>query len=159
MTIVEFSDFQFPFCSRIAEPVNGASAKFEGKVKVVFAHFPLGFHQNARPAATAAQEAWEQGGEPMFWKLHDLLFANQRDLSDEKIDALAKEAGVNMEKLAAAKASKKYDPLFDKIQAMGNKVGVEGTPTVFINNRKWEPSSGFSPEAILEAAGKAAKGQ
>ena len=157
VTIVEFSDFQCPFCSRIAEPVNGASAKFEGKVKVVFAHFPLGFHQNARPAATAAQEAWEQGGEPMFWKLHDLLFANQRDLSDEKIDALAKEAGVNMEKLAAAKASKKYDPLFDKIQAMGNKVGVEGTPTVFINGRKYEPASGYSADGLAATIGKLLK--
>jgi protein-disulfide isomerase len=147
VTITEFSDFQCPFCSRIVEPVHTAWEKRKDKVKVVFAHFPLSFHQFARPAATAAQEAWEESPEK-FWKLHDLLFANQRELSEEKIDALAKEAGVDMDKLAKAKADKKYDKLFDATMEMGTKAGVEGTPTILINGRKYEPTGGYTPEAI-----------
>ncbi len=156
ITITEFSDFQCPFCSRINDPVKAAMDKYPGKVKVVFAHFPLGFHQMARPAATAAQTAWEDSPEK-FWKLHEALFANQKDLSEEKIDALAKEAGVDMAKLADNKKNKKFDPLFDKTTEMGTKAGVEGTPTILINGRKFEPLAGFTPESIGAAIDKLLK--
>ncbi len=147
VVITTFSDFQCPYCSRVGEPVDTAWAARKDKVKVVFAHFPLSFHQLARPAATAAQEAWEQSPEK-FWKLHDLLFKNQRELSEEKIDALAKEAGVDMDKLAQAKKDKKYDKLFDTTMEMGTKAGVEGTPSILVNGRKYEPTGGFTAEAI-----------
>ena len=154
VTIVEFSDFQCPFCSRITEPVKAAMEK-NPKIKVVFAHYPLSFHQNAKPASIMAQEAWEQDPEK-FWKLHDLMFGNQKDLSEENITKWAKEAGVDVAKLDDAR-KKKHEDFLNKVQEIGNKVGVEGTPTVFMNGRKWEPSSGFTPEAILAAAEKAAK--
>ena len=84
------------------------------------------------------------------------MFGNQKDLSEENITKWAKEAGVDVSKLTDAQ-KKKHEAFLTKLQEMGNKVGVEGTPTVFINGRKWEPSSGFSPEAIVDAATKAAK--
>lgn len=153
-TIVLFSDFQCPFCSRVEEPLKGALEKND-KLKVVFAHYPLNFHQNAKPASIVAQEAWEQGPEK-FWKFHDLAFASQKDLSPENIDKWAKEAGVDLAKLDDAK-KKQHGDFIDKVMEIGNKVGVEGTPTLFINGRKWEPSGGFSAEAIAAAADKAAK--
>lgn len=154
VTITEFSDFQCPFCSKVNEPVEAALEK-NPKIKVVFAHYPLSFHQNAKPASIMAQEAWEQGPEK-FWKLHALMFGNQKDLSEENITKWAKEAGVDVSKLTDAQ-KKKHEDFINKIQEIGNKAGVEGTPTLFINGRKWEPSAGFSPEAILAAAEKAAK--
>ncbi|MSP93135.1 MAG: thioredoxin, partial [Myxococcales bacterium] len=157
VTIIEFSDFQCPFCSRISDPVNTVFAKYggdKGKVKVVFAHFPLGFHQMARPASTAAQVAWEQGGKDLFFKVHDALFAAQRELSEEKIAQVAKDAGVDMDKLKAAKADPKYGALFDRVMEMGSKGGVEGTPSIFINNRKWEPAGGYSPESFSSVIDK-----
>ncbi len=154
VTIIEFSDFQCPFCSKVNAPVEAALEK-DPKIKVVFAHFPLSFHQNAKPASIMAQEAWEQSPEK-FWKLHAQMFANQKDLSEENITKWATEAGVDVSKLTDAK-KKKHEEFLNKIQELGNKSGVEGTPTLFINGRKWEPSSGFTPEAILAAAEKAAK--
>ena len=153
-TIVLFSDFQCPFCSRVEEPLKGALEK-DDKLKVVFAHYPLNFHQNAKPAAIVAQEAWEQGPEK-FWKFHDLAFGNQKDLSPENIDKWAKEAGVDLSKLDDAK-KKKHEDFINKTMEIGNNVGVEGTPTLFINGRKWEPSGGFTAEAITAAADKAVK--
>ncbi len=157
VTVVEFSDFQCPFCSRVGEPLAQAMAANKGKVKVVFAHYPLSFHQQAMPAAVATQEALAQGGNDMFWKLHDLLFANQRELSPEKIDALAKEAGVDMAKLEAARKDGKHEAFIKKVIEIGNAIGVRGTPSVYINGRKFEPMSGYTPDAFGEAIAKATK--
>ena len=154
VTITLFSDFQCPYCSRVAGPVEEfmKNPEFAGKVKVVFAHYPLSFHQMAKPASVAAQEAFVQGGSEMFWKLHDALFAAQRELSEEKIKELAKAAGVDMAKLDAAIAAKTHEALIDKTMEIGTKAGVEGTPSIYINGRKWEPQTGFSPEAFAKAA-------
>lgn len=154
VTITLFSDFQCPYCSRVAGPVEEfmKNPEFAGKVKVVFAHYPLSFHQMAKPASVAAQEAFVQGGADLFWKLHDALFAAQRELSEEKIKELAKAAGVDMAKLDAAIAAKTHEALIDKTMEIGTKAGVEGTPSIYINGRKWEPQTGFSPEAFAKAA-------
>jgi protein-disulfide isomerase len=154
VTITVYSDFQCPYCSRVAGPIEEfmKNPEFAGKVKVVFAHYPLSFHNMAKPASVAAQEAFEQGGPDLFWKLHDALFAAQRELSEDKIKELAKAAGVDMAKLDAAIASKKHEALIDKTMENGTKGGVEGTPSLFINGRKWEPQTGFSPEAFAKAA-------
>jgi protein-disulfide isomerase len=151
VTITLFSDFQCPFCSRIGPPVEEVFKKYggeKGKVKVQFGHFPLSFHQMARPASTLAQFAWETGNKELFWKVHDKLFEAQRELSDEKIEAVGKEAGVDMEKFKAAKGDAKYGQFFDKVMEMGSKAGVEGTPSIYINGRKWEPAGGHSPESF-----------
>ncbi|MBI5609576.1 MAG: thioredoxin domain-containing protein [Deltaproteobacteria bacterium] len=151
ITIVEFSDFQCPYCSRIAEPVKAVMEANPDKVKVVFAHFPLPFHQMAKPASVAAQLAFDQGGPDLFWKVHDALFAAQRELSEDKIKEIATGAGVDKAKLEEALKGDKYAGLFKKIQEMGEKDGVEGTPSLYINGRKFEPSAGYAPESFAKA--------
>ncbi len=151
ITIVAFSDFQCPYCSRVAEPVKAVYDANPDKVKVVFAHFPLPFHNMAKPASTAAQLAFEQGGPDLFWKVHDALFAAQRELSEDKIKEIAATAGVDKAKLEDALKSDKYAGLFKKTQEMGEKAGVEGTPSLYINGRKFEPSAGYAPESFAKA--------
>ncbi len=157
VTIVEFSDFQCPYCSRVGGPVKAAMERFPGKAKLVFAHYPLGFHKEAKPASVLAQEAWEQGGADLFWKVHDKLFEAQRELSEEKIKQIGTDAGVDMAKVEANKD--RHLAFIDATMAMGTKAGVNGTPSLFINGRKYEPSGGFSPDAIGATIDKLLKGK
>ncbi|HAN32339.1 MAG TPA: thioredoxin [Myxococcales bacterium] len=155
VTIVEFSDFQCPYCSRVAVPVNEVAKRFKGKVKVVFAHYPLNFHKQARPASWLAQHAFEKGGPDSFWKVHDKLFEKQRELSAETIAAVAKEFGYDMKKVEAQKA--KYDGVIKKAMAMGNQAGLRGTPTLYINGRKYEGQP--SPSMLAQTVDKLLTGK
>lgn len=157
VTIHEFSDFQCPYCSRVAAPVSEIAKRYKGKVKVVFAHYPLSFHKQARPASWLAQHAFEKGGADAFGKVHDKLFAEQRALSPEKIAAIAKEFGYDMKDVEANKA--KYDAIISKAMAMGNKAGLRGTPTVYINGRKYEPGAGYTPAAFSKTIDKLLAGK
>lgn len=157
VTVIEFSDFQCPYCSRVGTPVKAAVDRFKGKARLVFAHYPLGFHQQARPAAIMAQAAWDQGGPDLFWKVHDALFAAQRELSPEKIAAIGKDNGVDMAKVEAKK--EEYTKLIDETMAMGTKAGVSGTPSLYINGRKYEPSGGFSPDVVAGTIEKVLSGK
>ena len=152
VTITEFSDFQCPFCSRVGPPLTEVQKRYGDKVKVVFAHYPLSFHQMAKPASLMAQEAFEQGGPDLFWKVHDALFAGQSKLSEEFIAEVAKTNGVDMAKVEANKA--KHEATINAAMEMGNKAGVQGTPTVFINGRKYEPSAGYSPDSLAKTIDK-----
>ena len=157
VTIVEFSDFQCPFCSRVPGPLKETVENYKGKVKVVFAHFPLSFHKMAMPASVMAQEAFVQGGSEKFWEAHDKLFAAQRELSVEKIDGIAKEIGLDMKKYEAAKKSGDHEKLIKDTMAMGTKGGVRGTPTLFINGRKFQPLSGYNAAAFGKVVDKLLK--
>ena len=156
VTIVEFSDFQCPYCSRVGGPVKAAMERFPGKVKLVFAHYPLSFHKEAKPASVMAQGAYEQGGPELFWKVHDALFAAQRELSAEKIKAIGTEAGVDVGKVEANQ--RKHEKLIADTMEMGTKGGVNGTPSLFINGRKYEPSGGMGTDAIAATIDKVLKG-
>ena len=153
-TITLFSDFQCPYCSRVNEPLEQVYEANKDTVKLVFAHFPLSFHDKAKPASTAAQLAWEQGGPDMFWKVHGALFAAQKELSEDKIKEIATGAGVDKAKLDEAMKSDKYADFFKKIQAMGEKAGVEGTPSIYVNGRKFEPQAGMGPDVFAKAFAK-----
>ncbi len=157
VTIIEFSDFQCPYCSRVAAPVAEVAKRYKDKVKVVFAHYPLSFHKQARPASWLAQHAFEKGGSDAFFKVHDKLFAVQRQLSPEKIAEVAKEFGYDMKDVEANKA--KYDAIISKAMAMGNKAGLRGTPTVYINGRKYEPGAGYTPAAFSKTIDKLMAGK
>ena len=85
VTVVEYSDFQCPYCSRFANGLDEALEGYEDRVRVVFKQFPLGFHDNAQIAAEASLAAHAQG---KFWEMHDLLFANARALGRENLDGL-----------------------------------------------------------------------
>lgn len=134
VTIVEISDFQCPFCSRVGPTLKQLKEKYgPDKIRVVWKHNPLPFHKNARPAHEAAQTVFALGGSDAFWKFHDSAFANQQALTDENYEKWAKEAGVDPAKFKAAYASKKYAAKVDEDMAMAKKVGATGTPAFRIN--------------------------
>ncbi|MEZ4448483.1 MAG: thioredoxin domain-containing protein [Nannocystaceae bacterium] len=130
--VVEFSDFECPYCSRAANTLSALKTRYPDKVRFVFRHFPLSFHPKARPAAEHAQCAQEQG---KFWAFHDLVFAAQRELSVDKLGDLATQAGVDRQKLDECLASGRAGARVDGDLKLGSEVGVGGTPSFYINGR------------------------
>jgi len=138
VTMVEFSDFECPFCGRFAQqtlPQIVSDYIDKGKVRMVFRHFPLGFHQYAKTAALATECAKEQGGDEMFFKFHDKVYANQQDLNVESLKKWADELGLNTSKFDSCLDSKKFESVVDKDFSEGGSYGVSGTPAFFINGR------------------------
>jgi protein-disulfide isomerase len=134
VTIIEFSDFECPYCKRGYANLDEAVSKFDGKVKVAFKHYPLPFHKEAKPAAKAAMAAGEQG---KFWEMHDLLFKNQKQLKQDGIyEKLAKQLGLNMAKFKEDMQKPEYDEIIKQDMQQGQKVGVRGTPAFFINGTR-----------------------
>ncbi len=135
ITIVEFSDMQCPYCGRFHPAVKDVVKAYPGKVKVMFKHFPLGFHQMARPAAKAAMAAGVQG---KFYEMVDLLMANNTSLSVEKFNELAKQLGLNEAQFA--NDFKDRDAEWEKVlaedMALVEAAAVMGTPTYFLNGKK-----------------------
>jgi protein-disulfide isomerase len=161
VTIVEFSDFQCPFCSRATKTVDEILKLYPADVRVAFKHLPLPFHNNAVPAAEAANAAGEQG---KFWEMHDLLFANQQQLDRPALEGYAQKLGLNLAKFKAALDSGKFKAGIQADTAYGNKLGARGTPTFFINGKVLvgaQPLDAFKArieEAKKEAEAVLAKG-
>jgi protein-disulfide isomerase len=134
VTIVEISDFQCPFCSRVGPTIKQLKEKYgPDKIRLVWKHNPLPFHKNARGAHEASQTVFALGGSDAFWKFHDSAFANQQALSDENYEKWAGEAGVDRAKFKAAYSAKKYAAKVDEDLAMSKKIGATGTPAFRIN--------------------------
>src|ERR1019366_9263687 len=95
VTIVEFADFQCPFCARVEATLESLRHKYGDKIRIVWKNEPLPFHPNAEPAAEAALEVRAERGDAGFWSMHDKLFAAQRDLSPDVLAKLAGEVGAN----------------------------------------------------------------
>ncbi|NOK38453.1 thioredoxin domain-containing protein [Corallococcus exercitus] len=132
VTIVAWSDFECPFCSRAVPTLEQVEKEYKGKVKIAFKHQPLPFHQHAKLAAQASMAANEQG---KFWEMHDKLFANQRALDRESLEKYAQELKLDMNKFKAALDSGKFDKQIEADMADGASKGANGTPTFFINGR------------------------
>jgi protein-disulfide isomerase len=132
VTIVEFSDFQCPFCSRLIPTLKQVEEKYGDKVRVVFRQYPLPFHQNAQKAAEASLCAADQG---KFWELHDAMFANQQALAVEQLKAKATELGLNAEQFNSCLDSGKHAGVIQADMKEGAAAGVNGTPAMFINGR------------------------
>ena len=130
VTVVEFSDFQCPFCQRGAKTMEDLLKEYPKDVKVVFKNLPLPFHPQARPAAKAALAAGEQG---KFWEMHDMLFQNQSNLTDEGFIEFAKKIGLDVEKFKTDMKKPEYDKQIDADTAVGQQLGVQGTPGFFVN--------------------------
>jgi len=130
ITIVEFSDFQCPFCSRVNPTVDQLFKDYKGKIKVVFRNRPLSFHSQAKIAAQAAMAAHKQG---KFWEMHDKLFANQRELSEANFEKWAKELGLNLKKFKKDYQSEEIKKRIEEDDQYAQKLGANGTPTFFIN--------------------------
>jgi protein-disulfide isomerase len=133
VTIVEFSDFQCPFCSRAAEATSKLKEKYGTKIRFVFRQFPLSFHQNAQLASEAALAANEQG---KFWEYHDKLFANQNALERDKLEGYAKEVGLDVAKFKKALDSKTFAATVAEDLKLGEEAAVDGTPTMFLNGAR-----------------------
>lgn len=132
VTIVEFSDFECPYCSRAATTVDEVVAKYGDKVRIVFRNFPLDFHKNAKKAAEAALCAHDGG---KFWDYHDKLFANQSALGEPKLLEYAKDLGLDTKAFETCLTSGKHAGTVSLDQAAGQRVGVQGTPGFFVNGR------------------------
>ncbi len=133
VTVVEFSDFQCPYCSRGADALNAVKKKYPNDVRIVFRQFPLSFHKDAHLAGQAAAAAGEQG---KFWQYHDLLFKNQKALSRADLEKYAKETGLNMAKFNKALDEKTHAASVDADMKLGGSVAVQGTPTMFVNGKR-----------------------
>jgi protein-disulfide isomerase len=132
VTIVEFSDFQCPFCSRVVPTLEQLQKEYPTQVRIFFRHFPLPFHPDAAPAAEAAVAAEAQG---KFWEMHDKLFANQKDLSAPALEAYARQIGLDLPKFRAALQSRAGKARVNSDAELGRQLGVEGTPSLFLNGR------------------------
>jgi protein-disulfide isomerase len=133
VTIVEFTDFECPFCSRVLPTLEKILEEYEGKVKIVFKNNPLPFHRHAELAHEAAMAAHAQG---KFWKMHDILFKNQKKLKRADLERYARMAGLNMEKFKKSLDQRIHRRTVQADKALAARIGARGTPTFFINGRK-----------------------
>lgn len=143
ITVVEFSDFQCPYCAAAAAKVYAVLQQYPADVKLVFKQFPLDMHPQARIAAQASVAAQAQG---KFWELHDKMFANFRQLNRERIIALAKETGLDMTRFTADLDSNQTKARVTRELQEGTNAGVSGTPTFFINGKKY--NGAVEPERL-----------
>ncbi len=133
VTIVEFSDFQCPFC-RAAEPsLKEVRRKYGDQVRLVYMDYPLSFHAHAMDAARAARCAAEQN---KFWQFHDALFADQKKLDVDSLKQTAARLGLDTHQFNVCLASDKHTGGIQRDVAEGNALGVTGTPTFFVNGRE-----------------------
>ena len=130
VTIIEFSDFQCPFCKRGKDTMEQILKAYPNDVRVVFKHMPLSFHKMAKPCALATIAAGKQG---KFWEMHNEFFDNQGSLSDEFIVATAKKLGLNIDKFNADRGSKAAEEQLNADIALAGKNGISGTPGFFVN--------------------------
>ncbi len=106
--------------------------KYPSDVKLVIKHYPLPMHGYARKAATAALAAGKQG---KFWEIHEKLFANQKELSDARVEAIAQEIGLNMEQFTKDLKDPAIASLIDRDMKNGREANVQGTPTIFVSGK------------------------
>lgn len=133
VTVVVFSDFECPFCARGADTLHALEQRYGHDVRLVFKNNPLPFHTHARAAALAALAADEQG---KFWALHDRLFAHRGELDEGGIGRQVEEAGLDTHAFRLAVASPRLAQRLDADVAEAQRLGVQGTPTFFVNGRR-----------------------
>lgn len=154
VTLIEYSDYECPFCKRHEPSMVQALKDFPNDVRVVYRHYPLtSIHPNAQKAAEAAECANKLGGNDAFWKMHDKLFEIATSLSADSMVAAAKGIGLNEANFKKCLDSGEMAARVDADVASGNDSGVEGTPATFINGQL---VSGAVPYASLKAQIQAA---
>jgi protein-disulfide isomerase len=132
VTIVEWSDFQCPYCKRVEPTLTKIAADYGDQVSIAFKHLPLSFHDKAQAAHQAAEAAHRQG---KFWQMHDRIFGNQRAMSPAKYLEYAKEIGLDVDQFEKDLTSDAVKARISEDKAQAAKLGVTGTPGFFINGR------------------------
>lgn len=143
ITIVEFSDFQCPYCRVAAANVIAVAKRFPNDVRLVFKQFPL---EPTSPAALAAQAALAAHAQGKFWELHDKIFSNPRAVSRAMLLTWGREIGLDMRRFTAELDSGKFRRQVDTEVREGSAAGVTGTPSFFINGRHYRGS--MDPETV-----------
>ncbi len=146
ITIVEFSDFQCPYCARARPTVNRVREVYGDKVRILFRHFPLQMHAQANKAAEAAVCAGEQG---KFWEMHDRLFASQSKLQVPDLKQYAADLGLKAEEFATCLDSGRHGGEWQRGLADGTRYGISGTPAFFINGRPLVGARPFEDFALV----------
>ena len=150
VTIIEFSDFQCPFCARAAPIIDDVLKKYPKGVRFVYKQFPLPMHPMARPAAQASLAAQEQG---KFWEMHDVLIQNQGSLDASKLADYAKQAGLDVARFKRDLEQKKdqYDQRINAEMQQGQSFDVRGTPTLYIGGKKVGARTVEGMSAMIDA--------
>jgi protein-disulfide isomerase len=144
VTIIEFSDYQCPFCARVNPTLDMVRTFYGDKVKIVFKDYPLPNHAEAPKAAEAARCAGEQN---KYWEMHDAMFANQRSLQLPVLKQSARAIGLDGTAFDACLDSGKHAAAVQAGIELGNKVGVNSTPSLYINGR---PLIGAQPFEVFK---------
>ncbi len=132
ITIVEWADFQCPFCVRVNPTLEQITKEYGDKVRFAFKHLPLSMHAKARAAHQAAEAAHRQG---KFWEMHDLIFESPRDLSPKTYLRYANEIGLDIDRYNSDFSSSSVRKAIDDDLALAGELGVTGTPSFFVNGR------------------------
>jgi protein-disulfide isomerase len=140
LTIVEFSDFQCPYCAAAVPQIRAILKAYPTQVKLVFKEYPLEEHPQADLAATAAVAAQKQG---KFWEMHDILFAHPNDLSRKAILSYGKEVGIDVDKLENDMDTTEVRESVERDVEDGNDAAVMGTPTIFIDGQRYNGAITF----------------
>ena len=146
ITLVEFSDFQCPYCSRFAPTLDQVMAKYGDRVRLVFRHLPLAIHPLAPKAAEASLCAEDQG---KFWEMHDAMFRNQGALAAAGLKATAAGLGLDAPAFASCLDSGTKSAAVQADAAAAHKAGIEGTPALFVNGRMLDGAVPFEQVAAI----------
>jgi len=132
VTVMEFSDFQCPYCQRAAATMEELLKSYPNELRLVFRHNPLSFHKQARGAAMATLAAAEQG---RFWEMHDLVFAHPKALGPEALEGYARELQLDLKRFRDFMETKRGEPRIKSDQVLATSLGARGTPAFFVNGR------------------------
>ncbi len=146
VTIVEYSDFECPYCGRAEPTIKQILEKYPDDVQLVYKHFPLPSHSNSWKAAEASECAAEQG---KFWEYHDMLFENQDALYTPMLKDYAKQLGLDTDKFNNCLDSNTMKARVENDAEEGKSLGVSGTPAFFVNGKM---ISGAQPFSVFDTA-------
>ena len=138
ITVVEFSDFQCPYCARFAPTIDAVLKAYPNDVRFVYKDFPLSFHKQAKNAAKAARAAGEQG---KYWEMHDLIFENFAKVNEVMFKDFATKLNLDINKFLADFSGTKYDALIQQDINLGRQSGVTGTPSLYMNGKRMQRRS------------------
>jgi protein-disulfide isomerase len=149
VTIVEWADFQCPYCGRVGPTLQQVMKEYGDDVRIAFKHLPLSFHDKALGAHQAAEAAHRQG---RFWEFHDLIFANQRQLGEKIYTRYALELGLDLKQFKKDMASSSVNDRVQEDLKVAQSLGISGTPTFVINGKTLSGAQPFAAfKSVIDA--------